>query len=77
MILTGKKIEVEYVDVAASDEAKQKMRDLSGNSKAIPPQIFNGDEYCGVSGWDVTATLERAGIRGCGSEELDRARASS
>ena len=49
MILSSKKIEVEYIDVAASDDAKQKMRELSGNPKALPPQIFNDDQYCGVS----------------------------
>ena len=49
MILGAKKYEVEYIDVAASDEAKKKMRDLSGNHKALPPQIFNNDQYCGVS----------------------------
>ena len=49
MILSGKGYDVEYIDVAASEEAKQKMRDLSGNPKALPPQIFNGDQYCGVS----------------------------
>ena len=41
--------DVEYIDVAASEETKQKMRELSGNPKALPPQIFNGDTYCGVS----------------------------
>ena len=41
--------DVEYIDVAASEEAKQKMRELSGNPKALPPQIFNGDPYCEVS----------------------------
>ena len=41
--------EVKYIDVAASEDAKKKMRELSGNEKAVPPQIFNGDTYCGVS----------------------------
>ena len=40
--------EVQYVDVAASEDAKKKMRDLSGNQSAVPPQICNGDTYCGV-----------------------------
>ena len=40
--------EVKYIDVAASEDAKKKMRDLSGNQSAVPPQIFNGDTYCGV-----------------------------
>ena len=37
-----------YIDVAASEEEKKKMRDIAGNPKAIPPQICNGDQYCGV-----------------------------
>ena len=49
MIFSAKGYEVEYIDVAASEEAKKKMRDLSGNPKALPPQIFNEDQYCGVS----------------------------
>ena len=48
-ILESKKIIAEYVDIAASQEAKEKMRQLMGDPKAIPPQIFNGDQYCGVS----------------------------
>ena len=49
MILSSKGYDVEYIYVAASEEAKKKMRDLSGNPKALPPQIFNDDQYCGVS----------------------------
>ena len=49
MILSSKGYDVEYIDVAASEEDKKKMRDLSGNPKALPPQIFNDDQYCGVS----------------------------
>ena len=41
--------DVEYIDVAASEEARQKIRELSGHPKALSPQIFNGDTYCGVS----------------------------
>ncbi len=48
MILDGKKIETEWIDVAASEAAKEKMRELIGDPKAVPPQIFNGDTYCGV-----------------------------
>jgi len=47
MILSSKGYDVQYIDVAASEEAKQRMRDLSGNPKALPPQIFNEDQYCG------------------------------
>ena len=45
--------EVKYIDVAASEDDKKKMRDLSGNPSAIPPQIFNGDTYCGVSLFNI------------------------
>ena len=48
MVLESKKFEFENIDVAASEEAKQEMRRLSGKPKALPPQIFNGDTYCGV-----------------------------
>ena len=41
--------EVKYIDVAADEDAKKKMRDIIGDEKAVPPQIFNGDTYCGVS----------------------------
>ena len=56
MILDGKKIEYETVDVAASEEDKKKIRQISGNDKALPSQICNGDTYCGVRdwGWDVS-----------------------
>ena len=40
--------DVEYVDIAASEEAKKKMRELMGDPKGLAPQIFNGDTYCGV-----------------------------
>lgn len=29
--------------------AKEKMRELIGDPKALAPQIFNDDQYCGVS----------------------------
>lgn len=41
--------DVQYIDVAADEDAKKKMRDLIGDPSAVPPQIFNGDTYCGVS----------------------------
>jgi len=41
--------EVKYIDVAADEDAKKKMREIAGDDKAIPPQICNGDTYCGVS----------------------------
>ena len=47
MVLEAKKIAAEYIDVAATQGAKERMRELMGDPKAIPPQIFNGDQYCG------------------------------
>ena len=48
MILDGKKIPYDVVDVAASQESKAKMREIANNPTAVPPQIANGDTYCGV-----------------------------
>ncbi len=48
MILDSKKIEYVKLDVAADEDAKKRMRDLIGNDKALPPQLFNDDTYCGV-----------------------------
>ncbi|XP_033116873.1 SH3 domain-binding glutamic acid-rich-like protein 3 isoform X3 [Anneissia japonica] len=51
MILDGKKIAYEKVDIAADEESKKRMRELCGDPKALPPQLCNGDEYCG--GYDA------------------------
>lgn len=48
MILDSKKIPYEKLDIAASTACKDKMREISGDPKALPPQISNGDTYCGV-----------------------------
>ncbi|KAK3759630.1 hypothetical protein RRG08_008212 [Elysia crispata] len=47
MILSSKKIDCEYVDVSASHDALEKMRELTNDAHALPPQIVNGDDYCG------------------------------
>eukprot|EP00794_Sanderia_malayensis_P000286 gene286-912_t len=47
MVLESKKIPFIAIDIAASDEEKQKMRELAGNPSALPPQLCNGNEYCG------------------------------
>ncbi|XP_030850848.1 SH3 domain-binding glutamic acid-rich-like protein 3 [Strongylocentrotus purpuratus] len=47
MILDRKKIKCEDIDIAQSTDAKQKMRDIVGDPKALPPQICNGETYCG------------------------------
>jgi len=53
MILDGLGIEVEVVDITAPgmDEARDFMRSngkkKEGERNVLPPQIFNGDKYCG------------------------------
>ena len=47
MVLTGKKIAYQNVDISSSTKAKNKMRELAGAPEALPPQISNGDQYCG------------------------------
>mmetsp|Transcript_23032 Transcript_23032/g.60169 ORF Transcript_23032/g.60169 Transcript_23032/m.60169 type:complete len:99 (-) Transcript_23032:1296-1592(-) len=53
MIIDSKKVEYEKVDIASIDGAKDKMRALMGAAgvegaeRALPPQIFNEEAYCG------------------------------
>ena len=49
--------EVKYIDVAADEDAKKKMREIAGDDKAVPPQICNGDTYCGVSPSILSASI--------------------
>ena len=49
MVLDGKKIPYQTVDIASDTTGKDAMRSKSGNPTALPPQIFNDDTYCGVS----------------------------
>nr|XP_033813374.1 SH3 domain-binding glutamic acid-rich-like protein 3 [Geotrypetes seraphini] len=46
-ILDGKCIKYEMVDISQDNSLREEMRTKSGDPKATPPQIFNGDEYCG------------------------------
>ena len=47
-VLDSERIQYEVVDVAScGDYEKQKMRDVVGNVKALPPQIANDETYCG------------------------------
>ena len=48
MVLESKGINFEIVDIAASAEDKDKMRELVGDPTALPPQIVNDGVYCGV-----------------------------
>ena len=47
--LDGMKIRYAEIDVSLEQDALRRMRELMGNPLAEPPQIFNGDDYCGVS----------------------------
>ncbi|XP_042335609.1 SH3 domain-binding glutamic acid-rich-like protein 3 [Sceloporus undulatus] len=46
-ILDGKRMKYQLVDVSLSESLLQEMRSKAGKPGAIPPQIFNGEEYCG------------------------------
>ncbi|XP_076026970.1 SH3 domain-binding glutamic acid-rich-like protein 3 [Genypterus blacodes] len=48
-ILESKKIDFKLVDIAQNSDDKDRMRVLAGNPTALPPQIVNGDVYCGDS----------------------------
>lgn len=47
-ILESKKIEYKLVDISQGEELRDEMRTKSGNPTAVPPQLFNEDQYCGV-----------------------------
>ncbi|XP_068433670.1 SH3 domain-binding glutamic acid-rich-like protein 3 [Clinocottus analis] len=46
-VLTSKKINYEPVDITQDANNKELMRELAGNPTALPPQICNGNKYCG------------------------------
>ncbi|KAM4712635.1 SH3 domain-binding glutamic acid-rich-like protein 3 [Anableps anableps] len=46
-VLSSKKIPYKTVDITQNSEDKDLMRKKAGNPSALPPQIFNGDVYCG------------------------------
>ncbi|KAJ8409675.1 hypothetical protein AAFF_G00217340 [Aldrovandia affinis] len=45
--LDSKNIEYKMVDISQSSEVKDEMRRKADNPRALPPQIFSGDVYCG------------------------------
>lgn len=47
-ILDSKSIKYELIDISVDGAFRDEMRSKSGNPTAIPPQIFNEDQYCGV-----------------------------
>lgn len=56
-ILDGKRIQYQLVDISQDNALRDEMRALAGNPKATPPQIVNGDQYCGV--WALGLAVER------------------
>ena len=46
MVLSGKKIEFEKVDISLVEGAKEKMREICGEG-TLPPQLCRGDTYLG------------------------------
>ncbi|KAM6915211.1 SH3 domain-binding glutamic acid-rich-like protein 3 [Xenentodon cancila] len=46
-ILTSKNIPFKPVDISQNSDDKDLMRKRAGNPTALPPQICNGDVYCG------------------------------
>ena len=59
MVLDSKKIAFETIDISSDEDAKNRMRELSGDPKALPPQICNGDQYCGVSEKNIATGLQQ------------------
>ncbi|XP_008300411.1 SH3 domain-binding glutamic acid-rich-like protein 3 [Stegastes partitus] len=46
-VLDSKKIPFRLVDIAQCSEDKELMRKICGDPTALPPQLSNGDVYCG------------------------------
>ncbi|KAG5265115.1 hypothetical protein AALO_G00261590 [Alosa alosa] len=46
-ILESKSIQFELIDISVGGDVRDEMRTKSGNPTAVPPQIFNEDQYCG------------------------------
>ncbi|XP_061902296.1 SH3 domain-binding glutamic acid-rich-like protein 3 [Entelurus aequoreus] len=46
-LLDSKSIQYELIDISAGSELRDDMRSKSGNPAAVPPQLFNEDQYCG------------------------------
>ncbi|KAG9347658.1 hypothetical protein JZ751_005230 [Albula glossodonta] len=47
MHLDSKKIQYKTIDISTDSEVKDEMRRKVNDPTALPPQIFNGDVYCG------------------------------
>lgn len=47
-VLDSKSIQYELVDISVGSEVRDEMRNKAGDPTAVPPQLFNEDQYCGV-----------------------------
>lgn len=47
-VLESKSIKYELVDISVGSEVRDEMRSKAGDPTAVPPQLFNEDQYCGV-----------------------------
>lgn len=56
-ILDSKSIQYELIDISLGGELRDEMRSKAGNPTAVPPQLFNEDQYCGVRNAHTLATL--------------------
>ncbi|XP_077599419.1 SH3 domain-binding glutamic acid-rich-like protein 3 [Stigmatopora nigra] len=46
-ILDSKSIQYELVDISVGGQIRDEMRQKADNPTAVPPQLFNEDQYCG------------------------------
>ncbi|XP_054461943.1 SH3 domain-binding glutamic acid-rich-like protein 3 [Anoplopoma fimbria] len=46
-ILDSKSIQYELIDISVGRDVCDEMRSKAGNPAAVPPQLFNEDQYCG------------------------------
>ncbi|KAF3707736.1 SH3 domain-binding glutamic acid-rich-like protein 3 [Channa argus] len=46
-ILDTKSIKYELIDISVGEKLRDEMRSKAGDPSAVPPQIFNEDQYCG------------------------------
>lgn len=47
-ILESKSIQYELIDISVGGELRDEMRSKVGDPTAVPPQLFNEHQYCGV-----------------------------
>ncbi|XP_076027665.1 SH3 domain-binding glutamic acid-rich-like protein 3 [Genypterus blacodes] len=46
-ILDSKSISYQLIDISVGGQVRDEMRSKSGIPTAVPPQLFNEDQYCG------------------------------